>query len=403
MSNVKRTIVAVTATIALAIPASAAADMTITPGTTSDPDPIASCSLRAALLSANTNDNFGLCPGESFDYGNDTITLNANTTYVLTIGAGPEDLSLSGDLDVIGGQGTVTITSPGGAVIDASGLPAAFRDRAIEVLDNAVLSLSGVSIRGGLTVAADDDGGGILSNGQLTMSNGDLSSNEADGDGGGIASDGDGTTLNNVTVSDNEAGNRGGGLFDDDGALSVVNTTISDNHTVVDGGGTYSLAGDVFLTNSILYANTDTGDDAPDCGAGGKSLGTSVIGTTTGCSWDDDLPTDLPVGTNPLLGPLTDNGGGTLTHALLPGSPAIDRGASCLAKDQRGVSRPQGPACDIGAFEVPFTAPISTQPPVVTPPVTTPASATKKCKKGKKLVKVKGKRKCKKKKKKGKR
>jgi hypothetical protein len=64
---------------------------------------------------------------------------------------------------------------------------------------------------------------------------------------------------------------------------------------------------------------------------------------------------------DPRLGPLAANGGPTLTQALLPGSPAIDAvpatGAGCPATDQRGVSRPQGPACDIGAFEVAVPAP----------------------------------------------
>jgi hypothetical protein len=68
--------------------------------------------------------------------------------------------------------------------------------------------------------------------------------------------------------------------------------------------------------------------------------------------------TCAPTGTDPqvpsaLLGPLADNGGPTPTHALLDGSPAIDwaDGALCPATDQRGVARPQGPACDAGAFE----------------------------------------------------
>lgn len=62
---------------------------------------------------------------------------------------------------------------------------------------------------------------------------------------------------------------------------------------------------------------------------------------------------------NAKLGPLADNGGPTLTHALLDGSPAIDAGdaASCPATDQRGVTRPQGPGCDIGAFEWQPTTP----------------------------------------------
>jgi hypothetical protein len=58
--------------------------------------------------------------------------------------------------------------------------------------------------------------------------------------------------------------------------------------------------------------------------------------------------------TDALLGPLADNGGPTWTHALLPGSPAIDAAddAVCPATDQRGVLRPQGAACDIGSYEL---------------------------------------------------
>ncbi|MCS7222228.1 MAG: choice-of-anchor Q domain-containing protein [Anaerolineae bacterium] len=61
--------------------------------------------------------------------------------------------------------------------------------------------------------------------------------------------------------------------------------------------------------------------------------------------------------TDPRLGPLQDNGGPTPTHALLPGSPAINAGTNvgCPPTDQRGVPRPQGPRCDIGAFERGFT------------------------------------------------
>jgi hypothetical protein len=61
---------------------------------------------------------------------------------------------------------------------------------------------------------------------------------------------------------------------------------------------------------------------------------------------------DLPKH-NPLLGPLAFNGGPTETQALLAGSPAIDAGATdgCPQFDQRGVARPQGRACDIGAYE----------------------------------------------------
>lgn len=59
------------------------------------------------------------------------------------------------------------------------------------------------------------------------------------------------------------------------------------------------------------------------------------------------------LGGDALLGPLADNSGSTWTYALLPGSPALDgAGIDCLAADQRGITRPQGAACDIGAFEL---------------------------------------------------
>lgn len=66
------------------------------------------------------------------------------------------------------------------------------------------------------------------------------------------------------------------------------------------------------------------------------------------------VASDLIIG-DALIGPLSNNGGPTFTHALLPGSPAIDMAdnALCPATDQRGVVRPQGPTCDIGAYEAP--------------------------------------------------
>jgi hypothetical protein len=93
----------------------------------------------------------------------------------------------------------------------------------------------------------------------------------------------------------------------------------------------------------------------PNCGgltANITSHGNNVS-TDSGCNLLD--ASDSP-GTDPLLGPLADNGGPTMTHALMQDSPAIDRiAAGCPppATDQRGVARPAGPACDAGSFEAP--------------------------------------------------
>jgi hypothetical protein len=124
------------------------------------------------------------------------------------------------------------------------------------------------------------------------------------------------------------------------------------------GGGLRSPGG-LWLHNSIVAGNTVTAEDrGPDCYVGSlTSQGHNLVGAGTGCPSDPSLG-DLTVAPatvfTQVLGPLQDNGGPTATHALLPGSPAIDAGDPnrCPPTDQRGVPRPQGAGCDIGAFEL---------------------------------------------------
>ncbi|MEL7447880.1 MAG: choice-of-anchor Q domain-containing protein [Pseudomonadota bacterium] len=105
-----------------------------------------------------------------------------------------------------------------------------------------------------------------------------------------------------------------------------------------------------------------------------QSGGNNLIGDGTNADWPIGVPGDQ-VGTaqapiDPLLGPLQNNGGSTATHELLPGSPAIDAGsATCEATDQRGVARPDGPVCDIGAFEQAFVPPPDTDGDTVPDPM----------------------------------
>ena len=100
---------------------------------------------------------------------------------------------------------------------------------------------------------------------------------------------------------------------------------------------------------------------ADDCFSFGTTgtLAYSLVTTTTNCFITGPQGGNI-VGQDPLFGPLQYNGGPTQTHALLPGSPAIDAGAPAgctgaagapLTTDQRGFPRPYGPACDIGAVE----------------------------------------------------
>jgi len=127
--------------------------------------------------------------------------------------------------------------------------------------------------------------------------------------------------------------------------MSVLTyTTVASNTASSGGRGIHRAGGTVLLKNTIVAYN-----GATNCSGGVTSNGYNLEDADTcGLNATGDI-TD----TNPLLGPLADNGGDTLTHALLEGSPAIDRG-TCVAgitTDQRGVTRPQGGTCDMGAYE----------------------------------------------------
>jgi hypothetical protein len=136
--------------------------------------------------------------------------------------------------------------------------------------------------------------------------------------------------------------------------LTLTNCTISGNSSIASYGARTSN-GTTTLGNTIIAGNTGT--STPDAVGSFTSEGNNLIGITDGSSgW---VGTDLTgTGSSPLdalLAPLGNYGGPTQTMALLPGSPAIDAGSSSVpgapSADQRGVSRPQGSAYDIGAFE----------------------------------------------------
>jgi hypothetical protein len=125
------------------------------------------------------------------------------------------------------------------------------------------------------------------------------------------------------------------------------------------GGGVYSGIPGGSLLNNILALNTGIG---PDVSGNFASMGHNLIGITNG-SIGFTAPEDrtgssvLPL--DPKVAPLADNGGPTLTMALLPDSPAIDAGTAtgAPATDQRGIVRPQGLATDIGAYEFQYIIP----------------------------------------------
>ena len=259
------------------------------------------------------------------------------------------------------------MTSVGGGIL--------IRDGRLTLIDSTVSDNSA------------SDGGGIYNDiGTMTLTHSTVSDNSADnedggGDGGGIYQLYGTMTLTNSTVSDNTAHGRGGGIYADvtkEGNMTLTSSTISGNRA--DGGGGIQvvdrgsgIVAKATLKNTIVANNTPA-----DCGntAGGiASLGHNIFGDIS-CP---PLGTGDMSGTNPLLGPLANNGGPTQTHALLTGSPAIDAVPPAdltVTDDQRGISRPQGSAGDIGSVEI-VTTPTPTPTPTPIPtPTPTPRQIT---------------------------
>jgi parallel beta-helix repeat protein len=220
---------------------------------------------------------------------------------------------------------------------------------------------------------SQSDGGGIATSaGDLTITASTVAANQTtnpDHQGGGIYFAGANFNLRNSTVSANRTTGWGGGLSSAAGTTILKNATINRNVADADftglgngGGIDQAPGGAINLNNTIVAGNVDPNNFAPDCNGNGSvnSTGFNLFGRTKGCGVSL-LATDQNLaGANPKVAPLEQNGGPTPTSALLSGSPAIDKGSpavpgtggtACFSKDQRGIKRPQGPRCDIGAFE----------------------------------------------------
>jgi uncharacterized repeat protein (TIGR01451 family) len=195
-------------------------------------------------------------------------------------------------------------------------------------------------------------GGAIFSAGTVLVEESALHGNTATFGGALFAS---GTaTLSNTTVSGNFATSLGGAAFIESGATLGIEQSTLDANSSGQSNAIYSSTSTVNLKNTILHNSR--------CDQNGD-LGPSIW-NASGSNLDDGntcaslFGANVAPNTNPRIAPLADNGGGTRTHALLPGSPAIDAAASCtklggaaVLRDQRGIARPQGAVCDIGAFE----------------------------------------------------
>jgi len=168
--------------------------------------------------------------------------------------------------------------------------------------------------------------------------------------GGGVGNDEESSpTFTNVTFYGNTASFGAGISNRGNSNPTVTNATFTENYASAKGGAVYSNGSHLNMSSSIFWENW------PD------QFEYNVSSTIT-VSYSDVQGGWAGIGNidkDPLLGPLADNGGFTLTHALGAGSPAIDAGdpLNCPATDQRGFPRPidgdglNGPRCDMGAYE----------------------------------------------------
>jgi hypothetical protein len=236
------------------------------------------------------------------------------------------------------------------------------------IWNQGTLSLTNCTVSGNTT---DINGGGIYNEATLTLANSTVSENIAE-NGGGIHNNGT-LTLINSTVSGNTARPGGGGGILNAGMLALINSTVSGNDNLgIRSDGTLMLTnstvsddevavngGTATLTNSLIDG---------DCSIEGviTSLGYNIESPGDTCGFDPDGTDQVDVTEGQLnLGPLQDNGGPTMTHALLteptvsvaidqiPGADCVDADGAPLTTDQRGEPRPEtgGTMCDVGAFE----------------------------------------------------
>jgi predicted outer membrane repeat protein len=252
------------------------------------------------------------------------------------------------------------------------------------------------------TISGNSFYGGIRATGltNLTVTNSTISGNSVNtgfppGDSGGGIHGANYVLVENSTISGNSAATSGGGIYG--GSIEIVNSTISGNSAGTSGGGIYEFGTPLHVSLDVRNS-TITGNSAPS-GGGIYNVGSVEVSNTTlnaGASGENifnnggtvtsdgyNLSSDDgggyltgpgdQINTDPLLGPLQDNGGPTFTHALLPGSPAIDAGDPNFSPppftDQRDChfDRVFNGRIDIGSFEA-QPRPCATPRPHPTPP-----------------------------------
>jgi CSLREA domain-containing protein/uncharacterized repeat protein (TIGR01451 family) len=375
---------------ALAAP-SAASAANFTPTTTADGNngacTPALCTLRDALTAANlSSGNSVSIPAGGYTVsmgelpvstamtitgaGARTTTIDAGGTSRVFRVAGNFDATIR-DLTVTGGNASATSSSPAGDGGGILNLATTLHLARVALIGNTA------TFGGGGLIAPFESGsvGPATTLDDSLVAGNTVTGGIVDGQGGGLALFGN-ATITNSTITGNRVSNtginQGGGIVAakdagsvDPAALTLLNSTVAGN-TVAGalpsgltpdfGGGIAgtSLGPTPVLTNlvaqnTIVFGNMVDGA-VQDCGLVSAATSDHNLSSDASCMFTD--PGSLQ-NADPRLGSLQNNSGPTDTMALLDKSPAINSGdnSGCPAADQRGTSRPQGPACDIGAYE----------------------------------------------------
>jgi len=336
------------------------------------------------IMVTNTNDSGPGSLRDGIGNANDGDTIDAT-------GVSGTILLTSGELQIL--TDGVTINGPGAGMLAVNGNGTS---RVFENFALGYITISGFTITNGRS----DGGGGIRNSAPhpniggygLTVTNCTISGNAADYGGGILGA----LTISNSTISGNSA-MYGGGICNLGGGVRISNSTISGNLADVDGGGVYNSGTLGEFVFSIIENSTISGNSATGNGGGiynssnglgqirGLALSSNILnaGASGGtifnvgrvASVGYNLASDAgggvltgpgdQINTEPMLGPLRDNGGPTFTHELLAGSPAIDAGHPNFTPpplyDQRGPDfwRVRNGRVDVGSFE----AQTGTRPP----------------------------------------
>jgi hypothetical protein len=352
------------------------------------------CTLRAALNEANAT------------VAADTVTIAAPGTIDLDFGA----LAISQEATVTGDPAGTTIDAQEASrVLSTAGPPITLNDLTLQdgstvggngagIFHNGdTLTLNGVTVTsnslasgggdagGGIATTAGADlilndstvsdntitgtsglGGGIAAQGVLTIDQSTISGNKTTTDagarGGGIDASPSGpvtVSITNSTISGNDTGDGGGGgvFVNSLGTAQIVGSTIAGNTSNGGPGGGVDVNGPPATSKNTIYASNTGGSECFFLNT--PAVASSNIDSGDHCGFGSGAANQENISGAALgLGALAPNGGPTLTRSISPTSAALDAAVACeaLTEDQRGVSRPQGASCDIGAFELEYRA-----------------------------------------------